>query len=244
MKKLLVFTILLLVGCSPSQLRREDRHFVAKDELNKMMKTFYINPQPDLVLAYFDEINKQVKDPNSRFLMVPFAGEVFKKYPTEAIMWSHRMLQWKWQAVPETVFWSALKYSELKVFNEVKEKALVDASNQTKNAIVMAEKLDRKEYYITTTPKEVQEVDSLWGRFFATGNKVALQKIISGLEIKNKSSFAETNVVTVITWSITANAKEDPNLLKMLKTELKGSYPKQVKDSLKKIIASVESGSL
>jgi len=240
MKKLLILGLFFLVGCGQSQLRNDDSHFMAKNELNVMMKTFYRNPKPGLVLAFFDEINKQVKDPNTKYLMVPFAGEVFKKYPTESIMWSHRMIEWNLSLVAENLFWSALKYSELKVFNEIKDKAMEEANGRRRDAIANAEIFNKKDYFKNTTPKEASEVDSLWGRFFATGNKVALQKIITALEVKPKATFADSNLVTVVTWSIMANAKEDSNLLVLLKTELKGNYSKQVKASLAKIISDVE----
>lgn len=87
-----------------------------------------------------------------------------------------------------------------------------------------------------------QDLDSLWGRFFATGNKKNMLAIVSSLKWvpdgpdDKKQTYTQSQVGMAARWSLKANAKTNLDIRDSLQEILKTSDSSKIKKVLAQVI--------
>jgi hypothetical protein len=243
-----LFLFTLVVACSHSQLQPNDRKFESGNDVDKWMQSYYKSPNPELFLAGFDEYNRVAKNPGMTPLGITFFSELFKKHPDRVEGWILQVKQWKLSPIAEQTLWSAIKYSGVPNANQILNREL-KSSEGYRNSIIK-ETIDIKltEFWGKVPPSMPQDLDALWGRFFATGNKSLLNPIADSLEWSPEEnekdvSLGKSLVGIAAEWSLAANAKTNEDILIFLKDRHKSLKSSKVKNKIASVIEKAENKS-
>lgn len=92
---------------------------------------------------------------------------------------------------------------------------------------------------LADVPRNTEDLDRLWGIFWATGNKTAISQIISVLSLWEQGRGAAVAIGGAAMWSLTKHANQHPTILQIVIAERDNSSGTQ-KNLLEKIINNAE----
>jgi hypothetical protein len=193
--------------------------FKSDDDFGKWMTFYYQNPSPDRIpsaLVYF--CNSPIYKSNAVMPAAAFFSALFKK--DAALM----------QKIFDDVLLKGTDNTKimliniLSLVNNTESKALLGKaqnswqSEQLQGIIARRIAHPHDDLY-SISVKSPQVLDMLWASFFATGDPIPVQKIISVLHLQKDGHGEEIMVGGAANWSLKSNAEQHPKVLEICKNE-------------------------
>lgn len=242
MKKLFILLVLALaysiVFCTPTNALEK---FSSADEVNDWVLHYYLKQDIKLVVpaikalfkyGFFDK--DSAVPPTLAFLSTLFQQneDLLEGWLMELSDLNSREKQFLWIALDLS---NSSKGQQL--LRKIKDK---EAQDENKKFI---------EDLLNSTPKDILQMkinspsvlDMLWGKFFASGDRRCIQRIISVLPwLEQKDDIERMLIGGAAQWSLTANAKQHKLVLDICREEYQ-TQPDEVKKALKEIIEKAKS---
>ena len=223
-----------IAGCASSQLAKGDQSFANDDlnELNQWAQNYYTNPHPELFYASFDLLNRNRAAAASGYpFLVTFYGELYRRYPDRVNEWITRIESWTLNDMSESILCNYLKFS---------------GTDQTEGMHAIAKRPEDLDG--AGKIRWGSDLDALWGRFFATGDKNRVVKIISTLERlpeKMEGTVKGAEAIDVVVaaaaeWSLTANSRQHKDVLTICKEQISQTSSPKIRKHLEKMVIEAE----
>jgi hypothetical protein len=197
-----------------------DLNFKSDNEFGEWMTFYYQNPSPERVptaLVYF--CNSAMYKSNATMPMAAFFSALFRK--------DSALMQKTFDEVSLNGIESAkiMFINILSLTNNAESKILLGKAQSAWQSErlqgIIARQLARPHddlYSISVDTPQV--LDMLWASFFATGDDLPVQKIISVLHMSKDGHGEEIIVGGAANWSLKSNAQQHPKVLEICKKEL------------------------
>lgn len=244
--------LIAIVGCASSQLAKDDPSFASDDKLNALnewMQNYYKYPHPKLFFASFDLLNRnRHAATDGQPALVTFYGELFRRHPEQVNGWVTRIESWTLSDISEWILWNSLQFSGTPQAESILKARLENAAGTRKEILKIAIARRPEDFDGGGKIRWVGDLDALWGRFYATGNKSNVMKIISALEkLPEKWEGTATGaeamdalVGAAAEWSLTANSRQHKDVMAICKEEINQTSSNKIRRHLEKIVAEAE----
>lgn len=170
-----------------------------KDSLDYYLKSQYLNINPIMIASFYASLLRQ----DNQLLQTIFVEHLSDETEDAKIFIIRTLGEINTQQSTEHLQQAQKVWPEELIQNFLQE-------------------IQQTEYYdvMTNIPRNSSEMDKLWGIYFATGNKRAIDQIISVLHFWEDGRDAEVAIGGAAKWSLTSNAAQHPKVLKEIKNEL------------------------
>lgn len=214
--------------------------FNSEKEFENFMTYYYRDPQPEKVIAALSYyVNSPLyKDSGSRMSLAHFFAYILKSEP--AILEQYYERQNNKGTTDSRIFalnvlWLINNKSSLDMIS----KAEHNWKDRQIQKIIMNIHAASVYDVLKGTPRTPAELNNLWGIFLATGNELAVKKVISVLPFKEKSEKKDILLGAAAQWSLASNAIQHEKVLGILKHEQKFARG-TVKKLLKQMIENAQ----
>lgn len=209
----------------------------APHQLDEWMTYYYLDPRPDEVPEVLREIAKQglFNNDDAQAPLSGFFAEVFRANPDRLAEWIK-----PFRGVPDR----HVIYSGLWMANSKQGKAALESLAKA----ARADEGKRLHALAVSVPPTLQAMsidspaalDFLWGSFMASGSEEPVLRIISQMKRANtKGNIAETLIGGAAQWSVSANARQHPKVLRIVTASVATSDA-ETTSILKGIIAGID----
>lgn len=243
-------------GCAPAPALREgEPSFKNAREYDGWQQRYYRHPQPDLFPASVEFINHLESDLPRFFPTIAFYCELFKRHPERLPDWIARVSTWELRPVTESVIWLSLKCADSPEARRLLYSYFEKSSGARQEAIHQAIQLNLvakhpRDPAVPYFGEEVllpQDLDRLWVRWFATGDPKYVLVVIAALdklpELQRDEKIPSTMPIMIgiaARWSLLANARQNPDVLHIIKQKFAHTEPGKVRRNLELIVNEAE----
>lgn len=212
-----------------------DLNFKSDNEFGEWMTYYYQNPSPERIpgaLVYFSD--SPLYKTNATMSTVAFFSAVLKK--------DNVLMQKTFDEISSGGSDNAkiMLINVLSLANNYESKALLEKAKSAWQSErlqgILARQMSRPhDDLYSISVDSPQALDMLWASFFATGDDLPVQKIISVLHLSKDGHGEEIIVGSAASWSLKSNAQQHPKVLEICKKEL-ASAQGETKIALEKIV--------
>jgi len=230
LKYFLAFFFTLLFSINVSAL--------TENKLNNWLTYYYKSPNPDLMIEALDSMHSAgyFKKDNAVAPMSSFLGSIFKKNDEKLKYWVNSFT--KYEDKEKLVLIYALWFADTNKSKTYLKELKTTSPYEQKIEKLLQTPFKGLENIEITSPAIL---DMLWGGFFATGNTVYVDRIISVLPWANvKGDIPKLLIGGSARWSLTSNALQHDKVYIHCKSIL-DEQPETIKNELENILQQVYS---
>jgi hypothetical protein len=241
MKKLVVcFIILLIPAVVYGQVFKSGDKFDDEDSLNEWICEYHRNLNPELLvdailaLAKLEMIGYGY--PEKDAFAAGFISAIFSKHPDRIDGWLNELKSLPFPG-PMAIVWKATALSNTKEANNVLEQlTLPPYSPQIRKfakQLLSTPLID----FLTEPIECYTDCDHLWGRYFATGDRNCIVKIIGALGLADQTQVWDTKAEAAAYAKnfLIVYAAKYPEVMDICEEEL-NNQPENIKQRLAKVI--------
>lgn len=197
-----------------------DLNFKSDNEFGEWMTFYYQNPSPERIpgaLAYFSD--SPLYKTNATMPTVAFFSAVFKK---DGVLMQKTFdeISLGGSDNAKIVLINVLSLTSNSESMALLEKAKSAWQSERLQSIIARQMSRPHDDLYTISIDSPQVLDMLWASFFATGDDLPVQKIISVLHLSKDGHGEEILVGGAANWSLKSNVQQHPKVLEICKKEL------------------------
>lgn len=208
---LLILSSIVFHGCG------QKSSFNNTDEFTEWMTFYYLNPDKETLSDAFEYgvSNSEIREAGSTFLVWSFFAGIFRQDPIITSKVYKELGNSKSRDVRLGIvssLWLANKDYCIEMINNCR-----DLERNKEDILLIDSLLLSQPFNIFTDPiKDPSHLDMCWADFFATGNKEAVIKIVSGLKKLGSNDYYENQIGEAARWSLRANAYQHKKVYQIL----------------------------
>lgn len=205
------------------------------DDLNEWFEYYYLYPKPELLPAALRLIDKAglMDKVSAQLPMAASLSVIFHDNPDQLAAWSGVI--GKLSQVPRRITWMALWMSNddaARKYLEEQKRSRTGEDHQYLDVLLASERFDLGARKIHSA----EDVDLLWGAFFASGNEQWVRQIIGVLpEWRHRDNPTRFRIGAAAKWSLANNAKIHDRVMSICRKEME-SVGEETRPLLKDII--------
>ena len=212
--------------------------FQKGEDFSSFICNYYSNPQPERIPSSFDYyVNLQHVHANS-IMMASFYAVLLREHATLLETWFDEHAGNR-SAKAKKIILRIL--AEINTPQSLEYLAEVQKKWQEQSVQDFLEKIKTSKFYdvLADIPRNTADLDRLWGIFWATGNRKAINQIISVLYLWEEGRGRAAATGGAAMWSLSKYAAQHPKILQIVKAERDNSSGTQ-KNLLEEIVSKVE----
>jgi hypothetical protein len=233
--KLLAYILFFVLLSTPVAAQYD---FQSDQNFSSFICNYYLNPQPEHIVSLWDYYVDSKYFDGGSVMMAAFQAAILKENTS----------------LLKTLFDEHLnnnparaKLYMLRILLEINtpqsREYLVKAQKEWKEDSVQAVlyTIETSEYYdvLVEIPRDTEDLDRLWGIFWATGNSKAISQIISILYLWEEGRGATAATGGSAMWSLSKYSAQHPRILQIVKSERDNASGTK-KKLLEKIVSKAE----